>query len=198
MIEVSTFPEFEISLDEVRISAFRRNFEDVLNERPATLQIIFLDVDGVLALTPRILHPRCVELLLLLLNHTGAKVVLSSTWRYALDTKQRLVSGLVGAGCSPQIIIGQTPDMNPLDRPEEIRAWLKEHSVLLEAVGITMEYVVIDDWDLLHEDPSLEPRFVRTNHRQGLTAANVSRAAAILDPKSPIWQPKEASCCNLS
>lgn len=52
------------------------------------MKIIFLDIDGVLNVYPQghdeygaIFHPHLVENLKLILDQTGAKIVVSSTWR---------------------------------------------------------------------------------------------------------------------
>jgi HAD domain in Swiss Army Knife RNA repair proteins len=116
------------------------------------MKVIFLDVDGVLnckrTANPRKL-PYVVDRRLLarfkrLLDRTGAKVVLSSTWRYD-------PAGLFSAKHWGIPFIGTTPDMPKRPRRDEIRAWLKKHP------KVTRFAVIDDEDDELDELPLFQP-----------------------------------------
>jgi hypothetical protein len=116
------------------------------------MKIIFLDIDGVLNRTgtpnPRKL-PYIVDKTLLrrfkaLLDRTGAKVVLSSTWRYD-------PAGLFSARHWGIPFIGYTPDLPNKPRRDEILAWLREHR------RITRLAVLDDDDDELDDLPLFQP-----------------------------------------
>jgi hypothetical protein len=98
------------------------------------MKVIFLDIDGVLnckkTANPRKL-PYVVDLRLLarlrrLLGRRGAKVVLTSTWRYD-------PAGLFSAKRWGIPFIGVTPDMPKRPRRDEIRAWLETHPKVTRA-----------------------------------------------------------------
>ena len=116
------------------------------------MKVIFLDIDGVLnckqTANPREL-PYVVDRRLLarfkrLLDRTGAKVVLSSTWRYD-------PAGLFSAKRWGIPFIGVTPDMPKRPRRDEIRAWLKKHP------KVTRFAVIDDEDDELDELPLFQP-----------------------------------------
>jgi hypothetical protein len=163
------------------------------------MKVVFLDIDGVLNVIPQghdhygaIFHPEFVENLRRLLHETGAKLVISSTWRH---------SGVVSmkemweARNLPGEIIGITPDLrwrvkedarepNEQDyvRGDEIQAWLDQHS------QVTNYVILDDDSDMLQ---SQRGNFVQTsnniNHPDcidigyGLTKTCTDRAIRILN-----------------
>lgn len=105
------------------------------------MKVIFLDIDGVLNCdrtpNPR-KFPYVVDRKLLarfkrIVKRTGAKVVLSSTWRYD-------PAGLFSAKYHGIPFIGVTPDMPHRPRRDEILAWLKKHPKV-------SRFAVIDDDD---------------------------------------------------
>jgi HAD domain in Swiss Army Knife RNA repair proteins len=105
------------------------------------MKVVFLDIDGVLnskkTLNPRnfpyVVDPKLLRRLELLLERTGAKVVLSSTWRY--DPIGRLAANHWGIP-----FIDTTPDMPKQPRRDEIVAWLRDHADVTR-------YVILDDED---------------------------------------------------
>jgi hypothetical protein len=135
------------------------------------VKVIFLDVDGVLnckkTANPRKL-PYVVDRRLLarfkrLLDRSGAKVVLSSTWRYD-------PAGLFSAKHWGIPFIGITPDMPKRPRRDEIRAWLKKHP------KVTRFAVIDDEDDELDELPLFQP-----SAATGLTDKIVSGVVKYLD-----------------
>lgn len=118
----------------------------------AHMHVIFLDIDGVLNCKrtpnprklPYIVDPLLLKRLLRLVYRTGAKVVLSSTWRYD-------PAGLFSAKHSGVPFIDVLPDMPKRPRRDEILAWLKAHPD-------TDRFAVLDDEDdELDELPLFQP-----------------------------------------
>jgi|SRR4051812_33317816 hypothetical protein len=105
------------------------------------MKVIFLDIDGVLNTSrtpnprklPYIVDKKLVERFRRLVRKTGAKVVLTSTWRYD-------PAGLFSARLHGIPFYAWIPDLPHRPRREEIQRWLKGRR------GIT-RYVVIDDDD---------------------------------------------------
>ena len=126
------------------------------------MKVIFLDVDGVLnteecqdvpeqgqegsedflydksTIIP--LLKRCLDNLESILRETGAKVVVTSTWRLFPDMLAFLTSTLSPLG--PEVIVGVTRDRgaHPIGpgRGEEVRQWLQENKACTK-------FVVLDD-----------------------------------------------------
>ena len=117
------------------------------------MKVIFLDIDGVLNVIPQghdkwgaIFHSHFVDNLKRIIDVTGAKIVISSTWR---------MSGLPGMiemwldRNLPGEVIGITPNFmwktgSTLQRGKEIDAYLEEHPEITN-------YVILDD------DSDMEP-----------------------------------------
>jgi len=138
------------------------------------VKVIFLDIDGVLncATTPNprklpyIVDPKLLRRFKRLLQRTGAKVVLSSTWRYD-------PAGLFSAKHWGVPFIDVTPDMPHRPRRDEVIAWLKSHPKV-------KRFVVIDDEDdELDELPLFQP-----SAKTGLTQAIAKGVADFLDVKT--------------
>ena len=112
------------------------------------MKVIFLDIDGVLNVIPQghdkfgaIFHTHLVENLKRIIDETGAKIVISSTWRMGNELpgmidmwKKRNLPGEV-VGITPNFMVkyGTT-----LCRGKEIDAYLKEHPEV-------ENYVILDD-----------------------------------------------------
>ena len=92
------------------------------------MHVIFLDIDGVLNCKrtpnprklPYIVDPLLLKRFVRLVDRTGAKAVLSSTWRYD-------PAGLFSAQYWGVPFIDVLPDMPKRPRRDEILAWLKAH-----------------------------------------------------------------------
>ena len=122
---------------------------------PPCRPVIFLDIDGVLRRTGRG-RGREVDRDLLdrferLIQDTGARVVLASTWRHdpnGLEDARRL-----------EIPFDDVlPDLRPKSRADEIRAWLASHPD-------TQRFAILDDEDDCFGDlPLFQP-----HARKGIT-----------------------------
>jgi hypothetical protein len=138
------------------------------------MKVIFLDIDGVLNCKntsnprkfPYIVDPKLLNRLKRLLQRTGAKVVLSSTWRYD-------PAGIFSAKHWGIPFVDLIPDMPKKPRRDEILAWLKRHPNV-------ERFVVIDDEDdELDQLPLFQP-----SASTGLTEEIAKGVAKYLDGKT--------------
>ena len=105
------------------------------------MKVIFLDIDGVLNCTrtpnprkfPYVVDKRLRRRFLKLVNRTGAKVVLTSSWR--LDP-----IGLLAAKHWRIPFVDVCPDMPKSPRRREVLSWLARHPR-------ARRYAIIDDED---------------------------------------------------
>ncbi|CAE8733923.1 unnamed protein product [Polarella glacialis] len=140
--------------------------------------IVFLDVDGVLHSVEA--HPEAFlghqQLLLLkrILEATGARIVLSTTWRRDPAHLQQVLDALDGVGIERPI--GATPDLWRAGRASEISAWLAANASLVAG-----QWVSLDDLPLEEELPS--QHVVTLDGLLGLTAEKVSEAIAKLSAR---------------
>ena len=164
-----------------------------LNKEADCKKFVFLDIDGVLnsvnffkekslskrwrefrekyenkhvAIGLASIDPKAVELLNKLTETTGARIVVSSSWRgdYALQTVFSL-AGII------EPIYGETPRSEHRCRGAEIEAWLEERKE-------PYKYVILDDdSDMLDTQHS---NFIHTDRKVGLTEENVNEAIKIL------------------
>ena len=126
------------------------------------MKIIFLDVDGVLNHSGcpewkqgdwRVIDDACVERIRSVCTATGARIVLSSTWRVDPEAVEII------RGCFGELLVDVTPQSSYHARHKEIREWLDLHPEVTR-------FVVIDD------DADAEVvghPFVRTSFIEGLT-----------------------------
>ena len=156
------------------------------------MKIVFLDIDGVLnsqeaiekALEDgtlndlRVVFPHHVNVLKKILMETGAKIVISSTWRHAFKNGHENESmfnetwaDILGEDIASRII-GMTPVLDDIDaiRGDEIDAWLSENAF----VG---EFCIIDDDD---DMGNLKQHLVQTDGVHGLEEKHVSQVKKIL------------------
>ncbi len=158
------------------------------------MKILFLDVDGVLNsgaffssgrrvkshdYDPRNqIDPEAVKLLSEIIEATGAKIVISSVWRYnhKPGEMQRLLASF---GCRCQVV-GSTPRSTESHaRGKEIDAWLSEGGYSRRDPVET--FVILDD------DADMEPhmkRLVRTSWDLGLERSQVERVIEMLGRRS--------------
>jgi hypothetical protein len=116
------------------------------------MKVIFLDIDGVLNCTktpnarkfPYVVDKKLLARLQKLLDRTGAKVVLSSSWR--LDP-----IGLLAAKHWAVPFIDVCPDMPKSARRREVLRWLSRHP------QVTRYAIIDDEDDGLDELPLFQP-----------------------------------------
>lgn len=126
------------------------------------MKVIFLDIDGVLNIIPQgrdqygaVFHPHLVENLKTVIDSTGAKIVISSTWRMSgLSVMQEMWS----VRNLPGEVIAVTPNHmwktgSTLQRGKEIQEWLDLNPV--------ENYVIIDDDDDM--EPHQLQNFIQTS-----------------------------------
>lgn len=159
------------------------------------MKVIFLDVDGVLnSLSCKekidgylFVEDEKIALLKELIDHTGAKVVLSSTWRYGwyamehfeesrdsdlrdIHMFEKLRDKLLEYGIE---LLGYTEDFGR--RGEEISAWLKKWT------GEPIEaYVILDDMGGIEIRPHCR-YLVQTSISQGIEPKHVKKAIKLLN-----------------
>ena len=156
------------------------------------MNIIFLDIDGVLNYTKwyvnernnnieeRDLDPHCIERVLRICKECDAKIVITSDWRLSW---YGTILRLSRMGLSEEFILDKTPELiwlkniNPkidCSRGAEIQMWLDEHPEC-------SNYVIIDDrTDFTNEQ---YPHFVHINSMWGIRDENVDNAISILNKK---------------
>lgn len=154
-------------------------------------KFIFLDIDGVLNTANyqswrqfwgkgiwdcdgHLFAPSAVRNLERLIRYTGAKIVLSSSWRLdGLDVMRRMWKERK----MPGEIYDITPYVNARDYPKytrgiEINTWLEKNGYL------GCSYVILDDIDDFL--PEQYNNVVLTNYKRGLTFFVLLRAMRIL------------------
>jgi hypothetical protein len=152
------------------------------------MKIIFLDIDGVLN-TPTLeehdehhhnwpdwgpglrgMDRRLVAKLNAFVV-TGARIVISSSWRNLLPPSD-IYRRLVEAGMDQElVVIGRTPSFGQSTRAHEIKHWLDTNGQ-----DVT-HYVIFDD----DHDADIHGHFVQVNGSEGLSAENVEHALKILE-----------------
>lgn len=155
------------------------------------LKVLFLDIDGVLN-TPKTLgrfgfnfvDNILVALVARIVNETGCKIVLSSSWR--VDEKDRTIAtrelaqqGLTIHSCTP-VLPPRKPENDNWDewegwvkRHEEIRAWLDRNEV--------DRFAILDD----DADACIEGSFFRTDENFGLTVQIAEQVIRHLTEEKP-------------
>ena len=154
--------------------------------------VVFLDIDGVLNRTSGATHIRLdqdlVSRLRTIVQHSGCRFVLSTFWR-GFDSYVRYI--LHRHGIDAALVIGVTPgsehgqwgaaqgleasaldDAQYTSRAAEIHAWLAAHPAVTH-------FAVLDDRPTA-SDQRLAAHFVQTDHRSGLTDADVQAVLRIL------------------
>lgn len=158
--------------------------------KTSKLKLLFLDIDGVLnqegsdapedtlLLEGGLVNKHCVSALNELIDATGAKIVISSTWRRQGLPYNTLLegSGVIGE------VIGETPMLgNYFFRGNEIWAYIDQNLELLgvSSVNNFNQYLILDDSeDILYWQRN---NFYRTESRVGLTRDGAYRAARQLN-----------------
>lgn len=140
-------------------------------------KIIFLDFDGVMMCGrhafPSPLHkgfefyPRSVENLKDLITQTGAKIVVTSTYR-RLYKPEILKEKFLAPYALDKHFLGVTP-ANQGGRGDEIRAFLESHHI--------QAYVIFDDMPI----QGFGDRFFRIHSFEGITKHQIEEAAKVLN-----------------
>lgn len=159
------------------------------------MKVIFLDIDGVLNSFPELTNPDIpnhvwspdvmkefgisfdvqedkVELLNRITDATGAKIVLSSSWRkgYLADYAD-VVTELHNKGMK-SFVLDRTPwGSEYKNRGEEIQAWYNQHEDEIES------FIILDD----HDDMGpVQNHLIQTKHWEGLQDHHVETAIEYL------------------
>ena len=153
------------------------------------MKVVFLDIDGVLNSPAWVkdlgrdrglghLEPDACARVQRLCDQTGAKLVISSTWR--LIHKRAAIGDMFRARGLTTTILGMTAALHT-KRGHEIQAWL-DASPGVAGLG-TIDGVVILDDDL--EMEHLAPWHVRTDVERGFTDEDLRQAAEVLSRPVP-------------
>lgn len=146
-------------------------------------KVIFLDVDGVLnngtwaqrmykeegvrVYAEDLLEDRALRLLKLLVDETGARIVISSAWRRIPTAYDNLITQLHHHGIE---VADQTPYVGS-ERGDDITAWFSRHPN-------TERYVILDDDSDMGDHME---HLVKTDFNTGLTREIVDRCIALLN-----------------
>lgn len=162
---------------------FCYNMSNTKQKGESDMKVIFLDIDGVLNCETtqeqtregvRFVEDKFVERLQRIVDATGARVVLSSDWRYDRDYEEcnddylELKAKLAECGIE---FYGFTPVFYHENRGYEIDRYLKEHKEV-------EKFVILDD--RCDMQPHLE-RLVRTSFTFGLQDEDVDEAIWLLN-----------------
>ena len=155
-------------------------------------KIIFLDVDGVLnsseffdrqkdpeCFLDHDVDPKAVEVLNTIVARTGAKVVISSTWRIChYDLLLNVLNEYKFFGH----VIGKTPKRGCSSclRGNEILDWMKDNEGIIGRHYYDYKnYVILDDdSDMLYWQ---KDNFVKTDNRYGLLPSHIDQIVEILN-----------------
>ena len=137
-------------------------------------KVLFLDIDGVLNNSAsmsegiHIIPEKCL-MIRDICWRTGAKVVVSSTWRIGRSLEEiQMIFRLVGMG---GLIVDTTPIFKTGPRGDEIAEWLRNNTK-------TKQYAIVDDdGDMLEKQM---PYFVKTEGIVGLTTFERDKLIDIL------------------
>lgn len=145
------------------------------------MKIIFLDIDGVLTVPndyyrgdPTNWHYIRVELIRKLLRNTGAKIVVSSSWRWEHHWDD-LLDIFEDNGISDDYIYDYTDIVTFGERCDEIKNWLDENDHLIDS------FVILDDTAVAGR--GFEDNLVLTNSEYGMTITDYEKAIKILNSK---------------
>ena len=148
------------------------------------MKVVFLDIDGVLNNhtwwtevmskynidTNMIYNQEAMFLLRQLVDLTGARIVLSSSWRISEYSRDKVMDNFIPYGLSIYSCTGEEPGT----RGHQILEWLRRHPDV-------DNYVAFDDDEDLTE---LGYHFIKTNYAYGLQREHFSRALEILTEAS--------------
>ena len=170
---------------------------DIGTTHPLALKLLFLDIDGVLnsaryareqALTGRSkpqnrflqrtaseIDPAAVACLNEIVRRSGARIVITSSWRLRHSLKH-ISRCLRKRGYDGPPLLGSTPIVPGMTRGYEVAKWFYQ---TLPLSLIREPFVILDDGVVDHEK-RLAKHLVQTSYEEGLTAAHVPLALALL------------------
>jgi hypothetical protein len=200
-------------IEELIAGAFGRIYERMNDAEEACTdrltandKLVFLDFDGVLNSSEYAAHqyrndesaqdrmgldlfdPKAIECMNRIVDATGAKIVVTSSWRYlGLAKLQKLwnerglhgeIIGMTSLHVVDELILEKgmewlEREMNGSPRSEEIAHWLKSYN-------INDNYVILDDMPMPKD---LQPHAIQVNPQFGLSDLNVKQAITILNAK---------------
>lgn len=155
------------------------------------MKVLFLDFDGVINNTPFMkqskgqgasqLDPANLAVLDKIIQATGAKIVISSSWRHMFSVwEMKNMMFRAGSKVASKQVIDRTP-MGEDNRGMEIQEWLQLDS---ERMIVNPEHEPVDAWVIIDDVdeflPEQKPHFVQTDASTGLTDNDAAEAIAIL------------------
>lgn len=171
---------------------------------------LFLDFDGVITTQKSgyALDPEKCELIQKIVDATGAKIIITSSWRWhtleatieKLSTvdKYRIpfvvswINDIVGITIRAYQYLSQGTGIHlSIPRGVEIKQWIDTHihsnngkNFDYKDVGIDFQYVILDDdTDMLYEH---RQHFIKTDTYKGLSLAQAKKAIKILNTELSI------------
>jgi len=135
-------------------------------------KIVFLDVDGVLhpyhARPNQLFRKDCMMRLKKIIQESGAKIVLSTSWRRTAKGRSEVNAQLQRYGI-PTAIDHTRIRHNEYLRNEEVTHWIRQHPS-------TTHWIAIDDLPM----PQLGEHYIRTMPDRGITDVTVGQALRVL------------------
>ena len=178
--------------------------ENKSEETAVNVKILFLDVDGVIntsAMWPGQMTPMSDEHIMRIgqiIKQTECKIVLSTTWRYMKNKRQKLIAKLNDIGDKMNVqfdVIGRTPynakqKLHLSQRAIEIKQYIDKHTKSSKYKLVS--WCALDDMDLTaknhkwHEECNqiMDGHFVQTDESKGITDEQVKQVVAILNGNS--------------
>lgn len=167
------------------------------NSEESTLKFVFVDVDGVLVteqtLEARrtlglrgemIANPACVAALNHIIRSTGARLVLSSAWRFCGLEEMKLILGAWGiqgevVDMIPDLTVTSNGRYHPVSRGEEIQRFIEDVHLDPSREMIERYVVLDDDWKCFESHP-VGARLIATCSTEGLTLDQAASAVNLL------------------
>ena len=118
-----------------------------------------------------ILEDEAIDLLKTIVESTNSEIVLSSSWRWYKESREKIKEQLQKHNLK-FIDITPTRTDKTLKREEEIQNWLDSHPEVVN-------YVILDDEKISCE--SMKKHHVRTTFSRGLTIESAQTAIEILN-----------------
>ncbi|EAN92076.1 hypothetical protein, conserved [Trypanosoma cruzi] len=147
-------------------------------------KILFLDCDGVVSpFGGKMFAPKQMSLLRTIIAETGAKIVLSTSWRMSEFGREEVARQL--ATNNMPNYISCTPYFHDKSRAVEILSWIETNKERYNIVN----FVALDDINLPATAPNrafFARHAITTNAFTGLTEADAKEAIRLLDDSNNI------------